>query len=118
MQYTRPGSTRPVRAKTKRRIDRDTVTLGEAEVPVTTMIAAVLSRVKDEAVRVSGARVDDLTLTHPAGWSGARLNKLTDASRLAGFPDPAMVPEPVAAAGYFVSVLGRSHPVRLRARRL
>jgi hypothetical protein len=94
----------------KRRIDRDTVTLGEAEVPVTTMIAAVLSRVKDEAVRVSGARVDDLTLTHPAGWSGARLTKLTDASRLAGLPDPAMVPEPVAAAGYFVSVLGRTIP--------
>jgi Hsp70 protein len=94
----------------KRRIDRDSVTLGDAEVPVTTMIAAVLSRVKDEAVRVSGTRVDDLTLTHPAGWSGARLAKLTDASRLAGLPDPAMVAEPVAAAGYFVSVLGRAIP--------
>ncbi len=92
----------------KRRIDRDTVTLGDQEVPVTAMIAGVLSRVKDEAVRVSGTRIDDLTLTHPAGWSGARLAKLTEASRLAGLPDPAMVGEPVAAAGYFVSVLGRT----------
>jgi Hsp70 protein len=94
----------------KRRIDRESVTLGDAEVPVTTMIAAVLSRVKDEAVRVSGIRIDDLTLTHPAGWSGARLARLTDASRLAGLPDPGMMPEPVAAAGYFVSVLGRTIP--------
>ncbi len=94
----------------KRRIDRESVTLGDTEVPVTTMIAAVLSRVKDEAVRVSGARIDDFTVTHPAGWSGARLARLTDASRLAGLPDPAMLPEPVAAAGYFVSVLGRTIP--------
>ena len=36
----------------KRRIDRDTVRLGDAEVSVTAMIAAVLERVKDEAVRV------------------------------------------------------------------
>src|SRR5262245_19779908 len=33
----------------KRRIHRDTVTLGDAEVPVTAIIAAVLSRVRDEA---------------------------------------------------------------------
>jgi molecular chaperone DnaK (HSP70) len=43
----------------KRRIDRETVTLGDQEVAVTAIVAAVLSRVKDEAVRVSGARVDD-----------------------------------------------------------
>jgi hypothetical protein len=94
----------------KRRIDRDTVFLADQTVPVTAMIASVLSRVKDEAVRVSGARVEDLTLTHPAGWTGARLAKLTEASRQAGMPDPALVPEPVAAAGYFVSVLGRAIP--------
>jgi hypothetical protein len=94
----------------KRRIDRDTVALGDQDVPVTAVVAAVLSRVKDEAVRVSGAPIDDLTLTHPTGWSGERLAKLTDACRLAGLPDPAMVPEPVAAAGYFVSVLGRTIP--------
>jgi molecular chaperone DnaK (HSP70) len=94
----------------KRRIDRDTVRLGDQDVSVTAMIAAVLGRVKDEAVRVTGARVDDLTLTHPAGWSGARVAKLVEACRAAGLPDPAMVPEPVAAAGYFVTVLGRSIP--------
>jgi hypothetical protein len=94
----------------KRRVDRDTVALGTHEVAVAAMIAAVLGRVKAEAERVSSARIDDVTLTHPAGWTGARLAKLVEACRLAGLPDPAMVPEPVAAAGYFVSVLGRTIP--------
>jgi Hsp70 protein len=94
----------------KRRIDRDAVALGPREVTVAAMIAAVLGRVKAEAERVSSARIDDVTLTHPAGWTGARLAKLVEACRLAGLPDPAMVPEPVAAAGYFVSVLGRTIP--------
>lgn len=97
-------------ASPKRRIDRESVPLGEHEVRVAAMIAAVLGRVKDEAVRVSGARIDDVTLTHPAGWTGPRLAKLVEACRLAGLPDPAMVPEPVAAAGYFASVLGRTIP--------
>jgi Hsp70 protein len=94
----------------KRRIDREAVSLGDREVPVAAMIAAVLGRVKAEAERVSGARIDDVTLTHPAGWTGARLVRLIEACRLAGLPDPAMMPEPVAAAGYFVSVLGRTIP--------
>ena len=60
---------------------------------------------------MSGARVDDLT-PDPSGRMGAEpaLARLTEACRLAGLPDPAMVPEPVAAAGYFVSGPGSNDP--------
>ncbi len=96
----------------KRRIDRGTVRLGDQDVTVVAMVAAVLGRVRDEAVRVSGAQPHnlDVTLTHPAGWDDARTRVLTDACRRAGLPDPRMMPEPVAAAGYFVAVLGRTLP--------
>jgi len=96
----------------KRRIDQATVRLGDQDVSVVAMVAAVLGRVRDEAVRVSGTQPHnlDLTLTHPAGWDATRKQILTDACRRAGLPDPRMVPEPVAAAGYFVAVLGRTIP--------
>ena len=58
----------------KRRIDRESVTLGDTDVPVTTMIAAVLSRVKDEAVRarvlVTPRGAVGLTLRRPRAASG------------------------------------------------
>src|SRR5690606_3065510 len=53
-----------------------------------------------EAVRVSGA-VPRATLTHPAGWGPARRQVLEDAAAEAGFADPALLAEPVAAATYF-----------------
>jgi actin-like ATPase involved in cell morphogenesis len=94
----------------KRLGEQDTVHLGDREVGVTAMIAAVLERVRTEAARVSAATIDDVTLTYPAGWDSARIGKLVDAARMAGLPLPSLVPEPVAAAGYFVSVLGRTIP--------
>lgn len=89
---------------------QSTVHLGDQEVGVTAMVAAVLARVRDEAVRVSGVRAGDLavTLTHPAAWSVERTNVLAEACRQAELPDPRLVPEPVAAAGYFSAVLGRT----------
>lgn len=79
---------------------------------VTAMVAAVLARVRDEAERVSGVRVDRIgvTLTHPAGWAAERLGVLRQAGRDAGLGEVRLISEPVAAAGYFVSVLGRSIP--------
>src|SRR5690349_19832779 len=61
----RPASFEPY---PKRRIDDDTVLLGDIEVPVADMLAAVLRRVADEAARVAGTAVGSVTLTHPAGW--------------------------------------------------
>jgi Hsp70 protein len=93
----------------KRRIDDGTAWLGDRELPVAEMIAAVLRRVVDEAVRVAG-RVPDAVLTHPAGWAGPRMAVLAEAAGRAGLADVRFVAEPVAAASYFVTVLGHAVP--------
>ncbi|WP_238005540.1 Hsp70 family protein [Dactylosporangium sp. AC04546] len=97
-------------AHPKSRIDDGEVLLGERAVPVTELIGAVLRRVHDEAVRVAGAAVDRLVLTHPAGWGAHRRQTLTEAAAVAGLPAAVFVAEPVAAAAYYVHVLGHSIP--------
>jgi actin-like ATPase involved in cell morphogenesis len=91
----------------KRRIDDGSVLLGEHEFPVPVLIAAVLSRVAEEAVRVGGGTPATLTMTHPAQWGVSRRLLLIEAADLAGLPKPRLVPEPVAAAMYFTEVLGQ-----------
>ncbi|GGM89498.1 Hsp70 family protein [Dactylosporangium sucinum] len=97
-------------ANPKRRIDDGTVWLGEREYPVTQLLAAVLSRVAAEAERVAGEAVTDVVLTHPAAWQRTRLGVLSAAVEQAGLGPARFVPEPVAAAAYFATVLG--HRVR------
>jgi molecular chaperone DnaK (HSP70) len=94
----------------KRRVDEGTVWLGDREYPVADLIAAVLRRVGAEASRVAGGPVADVVLTHPAAWGRARLAVLTAAAERAGLGTVRFVPEPVAAAAYFATVLGRSIP--------
>jgi actin-like ATPase involved in cell morphogenesis len=89
----------------KRRVDERSVLLGDAEVDVRDLIAAVLRRVAAEAARVAGP-VDTVTLTHPADWGTARRAVLVDAARLAGFADVDLVAEPVAAARYLAATQG------------
>lgn len=95
-----PGGLEP---NPKRRIDDGDVLLGETAYPVADLIAATLRTVWDEAVRVAGKRPDEVTLTHPAEWGQARLTSLAEAAEKAGIPDPAYLPEPVAAATFFVT---------------
>ncbi|GAA3775247.1 hypothetical protein GCM10022225_73920 [Plantactinospora mayteni] len=104
---TAPGSLEP---HPKRRIDDGVVLLGRAEVAVVDVIAAVLRRCADEAVRVVGRPVGELVLTHPAAWGPRRRQILVDAAARAGLPPPALVAEPTAAATHFTTVLAR--PVR------
>src|SRR4051812_25207654 len=56
-------------ANPKRRIDDGTVWLGERELAVVELIAAVLTRVAGEAHRVAGQIPATVVLTHPATWS-------------------------------------------------
>ncbi|GAB3847562.1 Hsp70 family protein [Dactylosporangium cerinum] len=86
----------------KRRADEATVLLGDSEVDVRDLIAAVLRRVAVEAARVAGP-VGTVTLTHPADWGSGRRALLVEAARLAGFTDVDLVPEPVAAATYLAA---------------
>src|SRR4051812_30933133 len=92
----------------KRRIDEPSVLLGSAELPTVQLLAAVL-----RAVAVGVAEVTryapPIVLTYPASWGSTRRRALHDAALAAGFTDVSMLPEPVAAARYFISAL--NHPL-------
>jgi hypothetical protein len=94
----------------KRRIDDGTVLLGTREYPVAEIIAAVLRRVADEAGRVGGGSPGATVITYPANWATTRRGVLADAARRAGLGSLTLVPEPVAAAAYFTTALGRPVP--------
>jgi molecular chaperone DnaK (HSP70) len=95
----------------KRRVDDGVVLLGEQELPVPRVIAAVLARIATEAARHLGGAVEEVRVTHPARWGERRRAVLVDAVRAAGLPTPRLVVEPVAAASYYTAVLGSAMPV-------
>jgi molecular chaperone DnaK (HSP70) len=70
----------------KRRIDEGELLLGDTVLAVSDVVRAVLVRVLTEAGRpAGGAAVDELVLTHPAGWGTVRTGVLQRAARgLAG----------------------------------
>lgn len=94
----------------KRRVDEQTLLLGQDVVPVNEALAAVLRRVLDETTRqLGGEQPDEVRLTHPAQWGPVRRNVLQSAARLAGLRgNVSLVPEPVAAAAHFASFPGRA----------
>ncbi|MFF5227027.1 Hsp70 family protein [Dactylosporangium sp. NPDC000521] len=94
-------------ASPKRRIDDGTVLLGDREFTVPALIGAVLSHVAAEAKRVAGGQIGAVTMTHPAAWGVSRRLALVEGATIAGLPQPALMPEPVAAAHYFAGVLQR-----------
>ncbi|MEV0397259.1 Hsp70 family protein [Polymorphospora rubra] len=94
----------------KRHVDEGVLLLGDRSVPLVEAVAATLARVAVEAVRACGLPPARVTMTYPAGWGAVRRDVLVGAATRAGLPAPTLVPEPVAAAGYFTAVLG--HAVR------
>jgi hypothetical protein len=92
----------------KRRIDETTVLLGNTEVPTREMLASVL-----RAVAVGVAEITRIpppvVLTYPASWAHTRRSLLQEAATAAGWRQVSLVPEPVAAARYFISAL--NHPL-------
>ncbi|MET8150748.1 Hsp70 family protein [Actinoplanes sp. NPDC049668] len=95
----------------KRRIDDGLVLLGDQELPVVDLIAAVLVRVLDEWHRAVGPVRPETTLTCPATWGATRRGLLAEAAAIAGLERVRLVAEPVAAATYFAEVLGRDVPI-------
>ncbi len=91
----------------KRRVDDHSVWLAGRDCLVSDLVAAVLERVAAEASRMAGGAVDDVVLTHPAGWGRHRIGLLVDAAERAGWNAPGLVAEPVAAAAYFSVVRGQ-----------
>jgi hypothetical protein len=94
----------------KRRVDDGEVLLGDRSWPVAELVAATLRRVAAEAGRLTGGVAPRVVITCPVRWGPTRRAVLTEAARLIGLPAPALVPEPVAAATYFATVLGRQVP--------
>ncbi|GAA0734433.1 Hsp70 family protein [Dactylosporangium roseum] len=90
----------------KRRVDDGVILLGQAEIAVVDLIAAVLRRCVDEATRVAASPAAEVVLTHPAAWGPQRRAVLTEAALRAGISRPVLVAEPAAAAVYFTGVLG------------
>ncbi|OJF09332.1 Hsp70 family protein, partial [Couchioplanes caeruleus] len=106
--YAEPARLEP---HPKRHVDAATILLGDAEVPVPELLAALLEAVAREAVAAAGL-LPPAVVTHPAAWGTARREVLTRALALAGWPpETQLVPEPVAAARYFAEVLRRPVPV-------
>ncbi|MEV4343369.1 Hsp70 family protein [Actinoplanes sp. NPDC049596] len=95
----------------KRRIDDGLVLLGDQEIPVGDLIAAVLARVAEEWHRAVGPLLPEVTLTCPATWGATRRTLLAEAAAQAGLTRARLVAEPVAAATYFAEVLGRDVPI-------
>jgi hypothetical protein len=95
----------------KRCVDDDVVLLGGVELPVGELFTAILRRVGDEARRVAGGPPASVVLTCPAGWGRRRRALLERAASAAGLQRVTLVPEPVAAAWFFVDVAGASVPV-------
>lgn len=95
----------------KRLIDDGTVLLGNAEIPVVDLIAAVLRQVRSEALRITGgAPIREVVITHPVAWGTPRRSRLIEAAARAGLGRPYLVNEPVAAAAYFTMILRNSLP--------
>lgn len=99
----RAARAEPARAEPnpKRRIGEGEVLLGDTDYPVSTLVAATLRLVANEATRVAGGPPAAVTVTHPGGWGSARREVLAEAAARAGMTEVVLVPEPVAAARYF-----------------
>ena len=95
----------------KRRIDDGRVLLGDRDLQVVDLVAAVLARVAEEWHRTVGQVPTDVTLTCPATWGATRRTLLAEAAARAGLRNARLVAEPVAAATYFAEVLGRDVPI-------
>jgi molecular chaperone DnaK len=94
----------------KRCVDEGTVLLGDAEVPVWQLFAAVLGRVLDEATAITGDLTGgppgEVVVTCPAAWGNERRAILLAAAP----PGTRLVSEPVAAAHHFVGIAGARIP--------
>jgi actin-like ATPase involved in cell morphogenesis len=87
----------------KSRLGEPSILLGDREWPTVDLVAAVLRHVLDRTLRVTGGRMPELAvLTHPDGWAEQRCGRLREAAALAGFPAVELLPEPVAAAAWYL----------------
>ncbi len=104
LSATHPEST--LRALKNRLGDQAPVVLDGRPHQVVNLVAALLRQIYTDSVRQLGEPPSEVRLTHPATWNRPRLNRLLEAAAKAELPNPALVPEPVAAALSFASEVG------------
>ncbi|MFF5232480.1 Hsp70 family protein [Dactylosporangium sp. NPDC000521] len=90
----------------KGHIDEGLILLGDREVPVVDLLAAILRRVAGEAAQTGVLAGGTTVLTCPADWGPRRRAVLSSAADLAGLGRVTLLDEPVAAATYCMRVLG------------
>jgi molecular chaperone HscA len=88
----------------KRRVDDVTALLGDIEMPVVNLFAAVLHRVATEARQAGVPQADATVLSCPADWGRQRRSVLCEAAKQAGLGQVGLIDEPVAAATYCLAV--------------
>ena len=74
------------------------IIVGGRPLQATPLVAEVLAKVYEEAVRVHGSTPQSTRVTYPAAWTGQRQQQLLRAAELAGLERITLVPEAVAAA--------------------
>ncbi|MEV4510852.1 Hsp70 family protein [Dactylosporangium sp. NPDC049525] len=90
----------------KGHIDEGLILLGDREVPVVELLAAILRRVAAEAAQTGVLAGGTTVLTCPADWGPRRRAVLQEAAGVAGLGRVTLLDEPVAAATYCMRVLG------------
>jgi hypothetical protein len=87
----------------KRRLGEETVLLDGRELPVVNLVAAVLRQARQRAVAAAGGTPPaQVVLSHPEAWARQRLDSLREAASRAGLDRVWLVPEPVAAASWYM----------------
>lgn len=87
-------------------IGQDAALLGDQEVPVVDLVAAVLGRVARKAAQFAGSEVPgEVALTHPHDWATPRKTALRKAWEATGIAarEVRLVSEPVAAATWLAT---------------
>lgn len=93
----------------KRHINAGTVPVGNLDLPLENLIAAVLNSAMTRASeRRGGTRPQRLILTHPVAWSPEEIDVLTRAAELIGFDRSAvtLISEPRAAIAHYTQATG------------
>lgn len=91
-------------ASPKRSIGQGSIWINGYDVPMSTVVAAVLREVTDRAIAAhDGVAPAHLVLTHPERWTSAAVGVLVDAARLIGFAPEQIetISEPEAAARFY-----------------
>ena len=89
---------RTIRTPKDRLGDHVPVVVGGAPYQPVSFVSAVLEHVLADATRFQGSPPSRSRLTYPATWNRPKRVRLLEAAAKAGYPDPELVAEPIAAA--------------------